>query len=327
MAKEKNTGLICSKFGRLTVIGEVPAEERKNKKHRELICKCDCGNIKIIRMTNLKSGNTKSCGCYEKELITKRNTAKVLGKRFGRLVVVDYERDYLNPNRYRYICKCDCGNMHTAIASDLLRGLTKSCGCYRKEFHKKRKTEDITGQTFNELTAIKQLSDFIGSGNYRRTKWLFRCSCGKEIEALAVNVKHGKTKSCGHIGESVAEYEISKWLLNNNIRFEREVTFDDLRNPATQYKLKYDFKVYRNNGTFFIIEHQGKQHFSKKSVHFGKQQRDQTDKIKQDYCKEKGIALYETLYNEDYIAKLEDIIREEIEQDGEVYESEVKQDG
>lgn len=27
-------------------------------------CKCDCGNEKIARSDHLKSGNTKSCGCY-----------------------------------------------------------------------------------------------------------------------------------------------------------------------------------------------------------------------------------------------------------------------
>ena len=33
-------------------------------------CKCACGNEKIIRGTNLKSGVTKSCGCYQKQAVT-----------------------------------------------------------------------------------------------------------------------------------------------------------------------------------------------------------------------------------------------------------------
>jgi len=28
-------------------------------------CKCDCGNIVIVRSHNLKTGNTKSCGCMK----------------------------------------------------------------------------------------------------------------------------------------------------------------------------------------------------------------------------------------------------------------------
>ena len=30
-------------------------------------CKCDCGNTVVVRGENLKSGNTRSCGCIEKE--------------------------------------------------------------------------------------------------------------------------------------------------------------------------------------------------------------------------------------------------------------------
>lgn len=28
-------------------------------------CKCDCGNTKVVRGTELKCGNTKSCGCIQ----------------------------------------------------------------------------------------------------------------------------------------------------------------------------------------------------------------------------------------------------------------------
>lgn len=38
------------------------------------LCKCDCGNIIKAASQNLKSGNTKSCGCLNKEIATKVNT-------------------------------------------------------------------------------------------------------------------------------------------------------------------------------------------------------------------------------------------------------------
>lgn len=31
-------------------------------------CKCDCGKTFVVRAYNLKSGNTKSCGCLQKEI-------------------------------------------------------------------------------------------------------------------------------------------------------------------------------------------------------------------------------------------------------------------
>lgn len=50
-------------FGRLTVIKRA---EDKNKTVM-WICKCDCGNIKIIAGKHLRYGLISSCGCYQLE--------------------------------------------------------------------------------------------------------------------------------------------------------------------------------------------------------------------------------------------------------------------
>lgn len=57
---------ICSgdKYGMLTIVKEV--ESKINSSGREIrcfLCKCDCGKEKVVPMNNLRSGNTKSCGC------------------------------------------------------------------------------------------------------------------------------------------------------------------------------------------------------------------------------------------------------------------------
>lgn len=51
---------------------------------------------------------------------------------------------------------------------------------------------DIKGQRFNRLVA----REFLRS-NGRAREWLFDCDCGREVIALATNVKTGHTKSCG----------------------------------------------------------------------------------------------------------------------------------
>lgn len=51
------------KFSRLTIVREV----EKRKKARFFLCKCDCGTEKVIRMVQLTSGQTKSCGCFKRE--------------------------------------------------------------------------------------------------------------------------------------------------------------------------------------------------------------------------------------------------------------------
>lgn len=59
------------RFGRLTVIKR--AENSKDGGARWL-CKCDCGNEIIVKAGSLKSGNTQSCGCFEREQTVIRNT-------------------------------------------------------------------------------------------------------------------------------------------------------------------------------------------------------------------------------------------------------------
>lgn len=55
--------LTGQKFGRLTVIERA---ENKGGKVRWL-CRCECGNKKIIQGASLKSGHTTSCGCLRGE--------------------------------------------------------------------------------------------------------------------------------------------------------------------------------------------------------------------------------------------------------------------
>jgi len=59
--------LTGKKFNRLTVIKPVWV-----KKQKRWECICECGNIKSILTTDLKSGKVKSCGCYNKEMAKKR---------------------------------------------------------------------------------------------------------------------------------------------------------------------------------------------------------------------------------------------------------------
>lgn len=55
-------------------------------------------------------------------------TNKLIGKRFGKLVVKDMV--YVERAKRRYaLVKCDCGNEKTVAPSSLRNGKTKSCGC------------------------------------------------------------------------------------------------------------------------------------------------------------------------------------------------------
>ena len=65
------------KFGKLKVLRRV---ENNRRGDAMWLCQCECGNTKIVRGYNLRSGHTKSCGCYIVELTVKRQLKHGLSK-------------------------------------------------------------------------------------------------------------------------------------------------------------------------------------------------------------------------------------------------------
>lgn len=100
---------------------------------------CSCGNIISAPLRDVKSGNTKSCGCLNQKLRNERianlnkNLEDLSNQRFTKLLVkrLATEEEKINRpmgNRY-WFCECDCGNTHIVSTSDLKSGKVKSCGC------------------------------------------------------------------------------------------------------------------------------------------------------------------------------------------------------
>ena len=70
------------RFGRLVVVRR--ATSSTNGVYR-WECVCDCGGTKEVLVSNLKNGNTRSCGCLAANKGPQKDLA---GTRFGRLVAV-----------------------------------------------------------------------------------------------------------------------------------------------------------------------------------------------------------------------------------------------
>lgn len=63
-----------------------------------------------------------------------------MGDRFGRLSIIGVDGDFMiqktlfqTPSTWKYLCKCTCGNIISVYRLNLLRGVTRSCGCLSKE--------------------------------------------------------------------------------------------------------------------------------------------------------------------------------------------------
>ena len=112
------------KFGKLTVLDWVGAGKWS--------CQCECGYLTLVQPDNLRNGNTKSCGCLQRERASEVNFKSLVGKRFGKLVVLErVKNDRFNHVNYR--CKCDCGGEVIVDASNLRQGNTNSCGCVKSK--------------------------------------------------------------------------------------------------------------------------------------------------------------------------------------------------
>ena len=85
---------------------------------------CDCGQYTIVVGGNLRSGGTKSCGCWGR--------LELLGQKFGRLTVIG-ENGRSKSRSILWECKCICGKIVSVRADSLRNGATKSCGCLQRQ--------------------------------------------------------------------------------------------------------------------------------------------------------------------------------------------------
>lgn len=141
--KRQILNLEGSRFGKLTAIER--SEDYITPTGRRLVtwkCQCECGNIISVFSSNLTSGNTSSCGCITHD--PAKNMRDLTGSRFGWLLVIERDESYISSNgkkKAKWICQCDCGNITSVLACNLISGKIRSCGCYSREINSQRMKE------------------------------------------------------------------------------------------------------------------------------------------------------------------------------------------
>lgn len=134
-------------------------------------CRCSCGAIKGVQSYKLKHGDSTSCGHGRNKFID------LTGQHFGEWEVIDYAGNHI------WNCRCSCGKMGRVASKALRDGKSLSCG------HSTTAFKDVTGQKFNEWTALEYQG---------LTIWKCRCSCGAMGNVKLSDLINGKSKSCGH---------------------------------------------------------------------------------------------------------------------------------
>lgn len=139
--KKSKKDLTGQFFNRLLVIGRGPDYiSPKGKINSQWYCICSCKehNIILVRISNLTTNNTKSCGCLNQEKtitrikkIGKSMASNLKNQRFGKLIAL-YPTDERKNGSVVWMCKCDCGNFYKAASTQLSRGDINSCGCLKE---------------------------------------------------------------------------------------------------------------------------------------------------------------------------------------------------
>lgn len=220
--------LVGKRFGKLVVLSLAP----KTKNRSTIwLCKCDCGNQKVVRNKNLIEGIVTNCGCLSKNNL-------IENQKIGRLTLIKKIPACRGAN---WECLCDCGNCLIVKEYQLKNGIIKSCGCLKEEYAQKGNV--VHG--FNK-TRIQEI--------YHSMK--MRC----------YNNKHIHYKNYGGRGITICDEWLGKdglknfgnWALNNgyadNLSIDRidnnqnycpqnckwSTSFEQQNNTRYNYKIEYN---------------------------------------------------------------------------------------
>lgn len=159
------------------------------------LCRCDCGQTLAIRSNNLRTGNSRSCGC--KKHAANRRLINLVGRVFGRLLVI--ERDTAKKAKTYWICSCDCGAVRSVWSAHLLRGRTRSCGCLVSEKSQQIAYKYLAGKRGSDHPRWN--SDL--SNDERRSR---RTQEDKEWAALILARSSFRCELCGATGRLNAHH-------------------------------------------------------------------------------------------------------------------------
>lgn len=120
--------LLGKKIGKWTIIKKA----ENIGKRTAWLCKCECGNEKVVATEVLVKNQSKSCGCSRYDhLKNKISHENLEGRKFGKLTVKNFNG--IKKERAYWLCKCECGNEKITSGKLLKNGNCISCGCVQKE--------------------------------------------------------------------------------------------------------------------------------------------------------------------------------------------------
>lgn len=215
--KNSMVDLTDKQFGYL--IAKFPVVLKNDNKKPRLVswlCQCDCGREVVVLKSNLIYNKTKSCGCLQKQRVSKSNSKDLVGQVFGRLTVQEFTGEINSHGEKVYSCLCECGNYHRVATGKLTNGDTKSCGClisfYEGEIKKELDKNRIV------YTTQYSFPDLIGTTRPLRFDFAIfqddKLLCLIEYNGIQHYVDKGEF---GGFQREISDIKKKKYCINNNI--------------------------------------------------------------------------------------------------------------
>jgi len=136
------------------------------------------------------------------------------GQKFGKLTVLRFSHK-IN-KKYRWLCRCECGNEKAILSYSLKDGDTKSCGCFRKKRKTKPKTFKIKKlpRFYNIWTCMKQRCLNSNNKDYKRYGGRGITVCDEWLEHI--NFKNDMHESYEQHVKNFGEMNTTIDRINNN---------------------------------------------------------------------------------------------------------------
>lgn len=181
-------------------------------------------------------------------------------------------------------------------------GHLSGCGCYICGGTKKLTTKEFIKKA-TEVHGNKYDYSLV---DYKNNETKVKIICRKHGIFEQTPAAHYRVKcGCPLCKISKGENKIVKFLIENNIDFERQKTFLECTNINL---LPFDFYILKHN---LCIEYDGEQHFKPIDIFGGKtafEELKKRDEIKTNYCIKNNIKLLRIKYNEN----IENILKENL---------------
>ena len=269
---------------------------------------CECGNEFETTFYKFRSRNKRQCNSCgrlilsEKQKLTYEEVKKFIeedSQSGCKLLSKEYKTAHQKLN-----IQCSCGKTYKTKWNHFKNSNQRQCpdcGTELRTQARRLPIEEVLGYINSKGCELLSPYENLSS------KIKIKCNCGQVYETsygLFRDLGYDKCKHCREENKVIShgETKIRNWLVDKNIKFKEEVTFDDLK---LSNSLRFDFGILNSqNKIKLIIEYDGKQHFgignftdNTEEMIMQYQSTIQNDSMKNEYCFNNGIPLLRIPYN------------------------------